>query len=398
LQVFFMLLLVAWMERTGASLNVARKIISIRFVKGRPWLTTLMLFFVAYIVSVLANGMTGALITWGFLYGILEVCQFTKKDAYQNIAIFGCVVAAQVGSISFPWQTTPIFFTNAFETASGMTINPVTYFLSRLPVGLGFILIMWAIMRWVLRPDVSKMVENMHKFEIKKAEKMTFQMKCSIGCLLALIIGMFLPGIFDTNLPVINVLKQLGIVGICAVCVILFSIIPSNIENGKIIPAMDAFQLIKSGINWNLISVMAVTVPLCNLLEADEAGVFNLIVSIIEPISYQLGPIGYVIFIAIFTGLLTQISHNMVLGAIITPILVPISISTGLNPLAVMMVYMLPINIAILTPAASGISSVMWGNTDYVETKQILKLAIITIIITIIWSCITMPWFLYCFK
>ena len=110
--------------------------------------------------------------------------------------------------------------------------------------------------------------------------------------------------------------------------------------------------------------------PLCNALEAEECGVLKTVIGwMTQTFSGLSGIMFLVVVIALFL-VATQVAHNMVLMLVFTPVLTKMGLSFGLNPMLVMMVIVYTAMSAYATPAASSQAALIFGNNEWINTKD----------------------------
>lgn len=399
LQIFSMMLIIAFMEISGLSPWIARKIMSFKTVQGRPWGLTLLIMIVALLISSLTAGTTGILIAWEIIYPILKLCQYTRNDAYTNCVIFGIGIGGMSGAICFPYQPQSIIFIQAFETATGDSVNALTFFLSRFPISLLIVVAFWAVMRFIIRPDISHLKEKAIEIaEMTDSSQITLSTtgKVAAVAITLFLLGQFIPGCMPATWPWVAFLKNLGVVGLATIVIVVLSIVHLSNKDGYK-PVMNIQQLIQK-MNWNLIFIMSVTVPMTSMLESEDAKVFDLFINLLTPLTENLGVFGFIVVVIVFCGLLTQISHNSILAAVITPIIIPLASAIGVDPLAMVLATMMPIQIAVATPAASGNAAMIWGNTEWNTNRWNLALSLITMLVVMILSVASIPWFMLLFN
>lgn len=390
LQIISVLLFAAYMEKSGLSLFISRWFASRKLSVGRPWVMSLMVLTSSFVLSVFTNGSAAIIISWSFFYKILESCNYTRKDAYTNVMLFGIVFAGLVGAVCLPYQVMSVIYLDALKTSTGIEMNPLVYFFSRSAISYILILIFWLICRFIIRPDTSKLLQAGDLFASMRDDKMTSEQKIAISAFIIFLLALFAPGNLPKSWPLVGVLGKLGLVGIATSIFIILSIV-HVIRDGKSVALMNFSELMKTGMNWNLILCIAVTAPMANMLESDKTGVFNQFIAIFEPLTRSMGTLGFVFIVVLFVGILTQISHNTVLARVITPMLLPLAATIGINPIAMMMVIVLPIQVAVCTPGASGNAALIWSNTEWVQKKWVFSLCMLSFLLTLVYSLILLP-------
>lgn len=399
IQVFVILIFVAYMTRSGLSEYIARMILGSKICLGRPWMLVFIILFCSWVVSSATNAIPGTLLVWGFVYGALEECGFTKKDKFTTVILFLILTTALVGALTMPYNVTPLIFINGLTQSTGYTINYLSFFIGRCVCGLGFIVIMMLVVRFVIRPDLSKLVNKTDVFiEARKGLKMNVEQKIAAFCCLLFLATIFIPANLPKEWPVVTFFNNLGLIG-CGILIIIGATIIHlyQVKNKGYKSIMDTNLLIKD-LSWDIIFVLALTVPLTNFLSDDKCGVFDIFMSFFGPLAENVGPIPFVIISVLFSGIVTQLTHNQVLAAVLIPIVCPVAMDLGINPVAMMMCMMLPIQVAVCTPSASTVAAMGFGNDKWVDVKLAFIIAFICFLTTAVYSVLSLPIFLIFFN
>ena len=145
----------------------------------------------------------------------------------------------------------------------------------------------------------------------------------------------------------------------------------------------DCFQ---KGVAWGPILLFMVTIPLATAMESEEVGIMATVNEVCTPIFSSMGTTAMLIAIVILIGLLTQVLHNLVMAALFTPVLAPIFIAMGGNPITFFFVLYAALCCSFGTPAASMQAGLIFGH-DEVPSKHAYLLGwayyLVTVIIVI---------------
>ena len=193
---------------------------------------------------------------------------------------------------------------------------------------------------------------------------MNSQQKFGILVLLSFVAIVVLP----TFLPAGNGLKVLlnnyGGMGAAIVCVCLACIFRREDENF-------AFgKLVYQGVGWDLIVLLAATMPLCAAMESPDTGIVATVLGILGPLVSGLSPFAYLAAVLVIFGLTTQVVHNMVLIIAFMPTLANLAMSFGIHPELFALIFAMMMQTAFMTPAASAQAVMVFGNTDWITNKQ----------------------------
>lgn len=169
----------------------------------------------------------------------------------------------------------------------------------------------------------------------------------------------------------------MGIGGISLIAILVLAIL--NWEGKGYIELSNIF----SKFDWSLLFLLAVTYPLADLLKHEDAGIMPTILNSVSPIVSQLGVIPFMVVCMIALGIITQVTHNIVLAAIFIPLLLPILNSMGGNIYTLWFMLYLTLNFAYCTPAGSFQSALVFGN-NLVERKHAYILGMILLVVNFV--------------
>lgn len=127
----------------------------------------------------------------------------------------------------------------------------------------------------VLRPDLSRVKEAGAKYAHLRGEKMSRETKIGAAVLAVFIVGLMLPSLLPKTVPGMAILSEMGILGVGTFCIFVLAAVRT--KEGK--PFIRVPELISRGVNWEIIILIASTMPLCNALEAEEVGVLQTVIA-----------------------------------------------------------------------------------------------------------------------
>ncbi len=152
-----------------------------------------------------------------------------------------------------------------------------------------------------------------------------------------------------------------------------------------------SLQKVFARFDWSLLFLLAVTYPIADLIKNADAGIMPTIMATVKPIVSSLGAVPFMIVSMIILGLLTQVTHNIVLGAMFMPFLLPLCQAAGGNMYTLWFMLFITLNMAYCTPAGSFQAALVFGH-ESMERKHAYLYGIMLLIITfIVYSCVGIP-------
>ena len=365
LQVLFMFLFAAYLDASGLNRSIAYWFISRKIAIGRPWVLSFLIFLSAYILSAAVGAVPVIILLWNIFYNVCKITGYTKKDRYTGLMMAGIVFTAILGVTVLPIKAFTIIVLSTFEKVSGITVDFLSFTITNLCItSVAFILWMLAC-KFIFKPDVSRLSNSDNDFfaEFRK-QKLSTEQKIAALFLLAFVVLMMAPSIFPNTWPIIALIKQWSILGISACLVLLATFFRYHQK-----PLGD-FTALAHGISWDVILLLAATMPICTAMESEEAGVMNFIVHLLNPLFASLSPLAFTIIFVIISALVTQVTHNLVCGIVFTPIMYRFAVELGADPILTVVLMTFVLGVAIVTPGGSAMSAMLFGNVDWIDTKS----------------------------
>lgn len=178
------------------------------------------------------------------------------------------------------------------------------------------------------------------------AKKSTKAQKIGFAILVVYMLALLLPGIMPTVMGM-AALKKIGVVGMSALALLVMAVL---VVEGK--PLISLEKTFTKHTQWTLILLLAVTFPLGDAIKSADAGIIATSNQIFTPLVSNMGIGTFMILSMAFLGMLTQVTHNIVLGAAFIPLLCPLCESLGGNGIVMWFVLFFMLQCAYITPAA----------------------------------------------
>ena len=125
--------------------------------------------------------------------------------------------------------------------------------------------------------------------------------------------------------------------------------------------------------------MLVVIMLLSSLLMSDATGLKPWLVSILSPILTGFSGIAFLIVLFAIALILTNFMNNIIVGIMFLPVLGVFYESVQANPIVGVLLILLAINTAFLTPAASPSTAMCFARTDWIRTKDVFKVMCMTV-------------------
>lgn len=229
-------------------------------------------------------------------------------------------------------------------------------------------IILWPlIIKYIFRLDFSAVAKIDLSQIANKDVKMTGSQKFGLTCLIVFICMMLFPQLLPQNWEITQILSNLGLSG-CLLLIISVMAAYRDANGEHFVTLQDAAK----GISWNVMWLIIATQPLTSALDSEECGIMSSVMGTVTPILTSLGPTLFLIVCVVVIGLLTQVVHNLIFMVIFIPMLCPIYLEIGANPLVIFIGLIIATNAAFATPAASWNAALMFGEPSVIVKKTYL--------------------------
>lgn len=209
-----------------------------------------------------------------------------------------------------------------------------------------------------------------------------------------LIVLLLVPSVLPQTFFLAAILKKLDAVG---TAMVLVAVMCALKVDGK--PILNFKDVCSKGMQWDVLMLTAVVMPLSSVLTADETGVTDFLLNVLSPLFDGRSAITF-LMIAVFSAVvITNFAVNNVIGAILLPVFYPFALQLGIAPLALTSLLVFTCHFALLTPAASPMAALLHGNTQWCRTSDIYKYGFLIVISSMIVAWVAgIPYALFLFQ
>ena len=342
----------------GLSRFISLWFITRKFVAGRPWLFTFLASI--FILGALTSASPAALIGWSVLYGVCEVCGYKKGDSYPTMMVFGIVFAAQIGQSMIPFKQVALTVFSAYETMSGMGIACLICLLCAL-----FFIVLG---KYIFRPDMSKLLNlEADKLDTDGSLNLTGVQKTVLLFLFLLVLLLLAPNFLPADFFLTRFLKAIGNTGIV---ILLVTVMAAIKVEGK--PLLNFKVMVDSGVTWGIVLLLAFVQPLPIAMAAPGSGITDFLMQLLTPFFGESSSITFALFIGFAAVALTQVMNNGAVGVVLMPVIHSFCQASGMAPELPLIMVVMGVHFAFLTPAASASAALLHGN-EWCDTKAIWK-------------------------
>lgn len=368
--IFFMFLFSAYLNQSGLSEFIAKWFLSRKSLVGHPWRFTFAIWISAYLICVTTYVYPAILLMWNITYDTCLQLGYKKKDKYPMVVCIGVVAFAGLGYQALPMKAIALMSYGALEVISkgSYGLNFIGYAIFDLIFCIIAIFIFMLFVKFVLKPDLSLLQSiDENTFAEYRSQKMTKQTKQATVALLVFFVLMVLASLLPESLPVIGTLKTMKILGCIALMLIVLQLIHID---GK--PVMNFQEAASSkDISWATVIMFAGTMPIADALVSDEVGLLALLQNYLTPIVADMSPTLFTITILTVTIVGTQFINNIVISAMMVPLMYTFALQLGASPTVLTLYIAIAACCASATPAASAPAAMGYANTEWIDSKTL---------------------------
>ncbi len=349
--------------KIGVTEAVAYWAMSKKMFVNRPWLLVTAIIMVTCLMGMLGGMFAAIFLMWGVTKTICEKNGVEKGNLVASLVYALILFGGFSGGQMVPFYGGVIMYGGFLTQATGVVVEGLPFLVAGELYTVLSMLAIILVVKFIFRPDASKfyLTEEMRA----GYAKYTLNQKQKVGLVLLVFyfLALLLPSMFKGEFW--TMLSTWGMAGMTILYVVVFSIWKD--EEGKDMCSME--ECFSKGVAWGPILLFMVTIPLATAMESEEVGIMATVSEACAPIFAGMSPTMFLIVVAIVMGLLTQVLHNLVVAALFTPVLAPIFISMGGNPITFFFVLYCALCCSFGTPAASMQAGLLYGHQD-VSTKN----------------------------
>lgn len=355
-------------------------------VKGRPWALVAMILIAGALIGAFASSIAGTFLLWMVILKLADMCHYEKGCKEIAFLISMVVIVPAVASNCIPFQPGAIFFNGFLMQGIGSTAGYAPFLAYQLIVSILTFVVVTLLAKFVWKLDLSRFNISDEMREELKNTPVSYEQKVGLVAVLVFFLMLLLPGILPKTIPGMAFLSSMGIVGVAGAILIVLTVMRNS--QGK---SLININRCHSAVPWNVIWLMVAITPLSDALKSEETGIMTTITQYTMPIFSNISLTAFFIGSTVILALLTQVSVNMVLGAVFVPFLTSICAQLGGNPYVLFMMLYAGINMAFLTPAASAYGALMHGH-EWTKGKNAYLIGAVNLaVMLIILSTIGIP-------
>ena len=373
------------LDAVGVTKAIANWMLTKEIMRKSPWLLVIGIVATSFVLGIAGAALAAMLLLWQILGQIADKGNIPKGDGLLSFMLIMVTLAAFCGMFALPFHATTMIFVGYFIQTIGSGFETVPFMIVALTTFLVVLTAMVLLGKFVFRFDASKFIMPQEVIEEMKNEKVSFETKVGLIVLVVYMLALIVPSVF-TSLPGAAICNALGVAGLSIIGMMVLAVVSiggnSVINLGKVWTKYT---------EWPLVLLLAVTFPIAEVIRSADAGIMPTVMGVVLPIVSKMGILPFMIAVIIVLGLLTQVTHNIVLAAMFTPFLIPLCAQMGGNIYTMWFIMFFALNASYVTPAASFQSAMVFG-LERMSSKWAYILGTAILIVTwIVCIIVTIP-------
>lgn len=268
-----------------------------------------------------------------------------------------------VGSTSYlilPFKSLPLIVFGVYEANTGTSIalGPYMIVIAASTVVALALFLAWC--KFIVKPDVSFITDC--KIDTSKKMKLTSYQKFVLWYFVVVLLLLIIPNLLPTSIPGVQVLKDIGNVGILAIAVVFFA--ACQFKGG-----ITFNQLFAQNVSWNIIFLLAAAMSISAPFTSEDTGITAWIANIVTPLVEGRSSFMFIVIISIICCILTNVANNQAVCVLFTPIVLSIGTALGANLPTLIACMMAACNVDMITPPASATGALLHGDKKWIPGK-----------------------------
>lgn len=355
------------LSQSGLAQALAEKIVYSKLANNRPWMLTFLILIAGWLPSMVLTNIPVIFVMWPILYSIFDICGFQKGDKWPTVIMIFMTFSTLIGMTCMPFNVGV-----AGDFAILLSIDPTAvvpsgpFILSSITFAIACIIIEFLVIRFVIKPDVSKL--QGYK-SAKENLKFNTDQKRGLVLLILLIVIILLPDCLPDG-SVKAFLQTIGTPG-ASLIVVALALAIRNKDGSNF---MDIHQITQKGIFWPMLIMIASINMVCGGLSTDEVGIVAFLQERLEPLVSGMPTFAFYAVFIIVVYLLTNVFDGAVVAYVTIPIMYALAPSVGLTATALMAVMTHNVQSGIVLPSASPTAAMIFGNdSGWFSRKEATK-------------------------
>ncbi len=356
--ILFSFLIFAPLTDSGLSQWLGMKLVTIKFIQGKPLKMIAVIYFGTFILCLFVNAIVVGIFMMQLFVGIFKDLGYQKGDQFIPMFLAGLFMCTGLANLLLPFKGMPLMIFG-MVAGNGILVSNNAYLVFALLV-CALLIIAYILAVKILRLNIALLKNaDFSGFEKRLEAPLTPYQSMLLKVIIGFLIGIIFVGVLGSasGNTFRVILNDIGVYGVYVATLALMIII--HVENKPLLDLKTA----ANGVVWEFILLYAVAMLISSLLTDQSTGISAYVVRFITPILSGLGIYGFLLLLAFVTLILTNVGNNVVVIFTMVSV-VSMMVGQGLpinGALAVSVVLWTGLVTGYLTPAASVSAAMIFG-------------------------------------
>lgn len=396
MQMFFLMLFTAALTHYKITPYLVRVFLKLKITHNRPWVLTFVIISGSYIIASFIDPLSATLLFWAIMYDVFKEVGFKKEDLYVKLSLILIGIMSLIGSGVAPYRAPRIAMFQAYAAMSdGVLVPDAQYLLFAFVLGFVLLAVFILVCKFIFRVDVTPLEGfKIEKLDVNPLPKMSLHQKVISISFFLLIVLMLLPSMFS-NVAFLSVISSNSI----ALPMFIVTVLCAIRIDGE--PGFAFKEIIATKFNWSIYFLSCVALLYGTALTSEAVGTEAFLDVVLTPAMSGVSSTLFLVLLLVIAGLLTNVINNSVIQLLFLPVILTYTVANAaVNPIvAVALLSFVASGTAFMTPAASPYSALIFGNTEWLSSKDVYKYGVIFALISLVsMIVIGIPWANFCFS
>ena len=366
LLLLFFCMVASIINAAGIAEYVARRIICVPIVAGRPYVLIFMLCLAMCALATMLTMTAAVLVAFPLIKEVCRQYGYKPGDVFPMILLLAMLYVADIAYMMLPFKSLPAIVFGVYgQLSGGGEINLAAYVAVTgilLLISIFFVLFMC---RYILRADVTPILNTRECMSFD--EQLSPYQKTILWSFVGLIILLLFPNIAPKDWALTRLLKAMGNNGILLAYIGIYLML--NFKEGIALK-----EIMSKSVTWPALFLVISVLELTGAFE--NSGVSKWIAETSQPLLAGFSGHALVFVIIFLATAVTQLVNNNACAATFAPIAYTLAVAnSSIEPSAVLTCLILSCTLGLATPASSTVAAIAYGDTEWISKKIMFKYA-----------------------
>ena len=381
---FWLMVSVGLLKNTGLIDYIANWSVTRKFTQGKPWTLVLVIFVCCLACASVLAEVAVTLAFWALVWSICEKVGYEKGSRTGTWMTFTVALIVGFGGYLLPFKMA-VFSNFGFLAAGSNGAFDGSYSYGAwtaftLSIVTVMMIVYLLISKYIIKVDLSKFESYVPDPETA-VEPLNKKQKVSLILFAALFLLLMVPSFLPKTWAIAKFLNTFGTVGVAMLIVCITTCIRVDGE-----PLLDFADMVGNNVIWNIILMFGTALTLCACINSPAAGVSAWLNAQMAPVFAHVSPYVFLVAYLLLAIIITNVINNAVVGAVLIPISFTLSVSMGLNPVAVCACMIMFTDFGVMLPSASPTGALIHNSGGWINDNEKYKYCLLSIVLYILTS------------